>query len=477
MGNVKTFRQFLEAVTKEIVVTFGRFNPPTVGHEKLLDAVASEASGNTNYQIYASQTSDPKKNPLQYEEKIKIMRQMFPRHARNIIQDESIKTVLDIAAKAYKDGFTRFVLVVGGDRVAEFSKLLNKYNGVKQSTAEKYYEFPELEVVSAGQRDPDSDDAVEGMSASKMRQAAVDEDLQSFSKGIPATYKDKLGLFNLVRSRMGLEEVKKFREHVQLSPLSQIRESFVRGEVFKVGDSVRIKGGEIVQIIKRGPNFLVTEDNRKHWLKDVEPIMEETKISGSDLIDRLKSIGTAQGGFLQSTLDDIEKRSFTLKDMTVDAILSKDESAKETVHAMAQDYERRDYDEDGGLMDVEDGNVIEPQSLYKEPIVIVDDEVRDGYSRLANHLSNNDQKIKAWIANPLNVKEGWAHDEHKRLKGKRVLYIDDHGEQDELIKRAHIQSGLDAISQQPQDAFKVFRNMNGDTAFQQIKFLPHFYLV
>lgn len=360
MSDIKSFRQFLEAITKEITVTFGRFNPPTIGHEKLLNAVSSEAAGGI-YRIYASHSVDPKKNPLEYTEKVKLMRTLFPKHARNIINDDSIKTILDIATKAYEDGFTRFVLVVGQDRVAEFSKLLQKYEGTKLNNG-GFYEFPNgIEVISAGDRDPDADD-VEGMSASKMRQAVRDGNFKEFSQGLPKSYDKGLDLFNLLRKRMDLNEMANFREHIQLSPLSQIREAYVRGEVFNVGDVVRLKGGEVVQIVKRGPNFLVTEDNRKHWLKDVEPIMEETK-------------------------------------------------------------------------------------------------------------------IKAWVANPLNIKEGWAHDEHKRVKGKYVLYIDSYNQQDELTKRSHIQSGLDAISQQPQDAFKVFRNMNGDTVFQEIKYLPHFYLI
>jgi len=271
MGNLKSFRQFVEATVKEITVTFGRFNPPTVGHEKLIDAVASEAAGGT-YKIYASQSTDPTKNPLHYSEKVKVMRQMFPKHARNIIEDKSIKTFFDVACKAYQDGFTRFVLVVGQDRVTEFSKLLQKYEGQKLKN-DGYYDFPGgIEVVSAGHRDPDSDDEVEGMSASKMRQAVRDNDLRSFSKGLPHGFEDAIGLFNLLRKRMGLKESATFREDVQFSPLSTIRESYVRGEVFNVGDSIRLKGGEVVQIVKRGPNFLVTEGNKKHWLSDVEPM-------------------------------------------------------------------------------------------------------------------------------------------------------------------------------------------------------------
>ena len=270
MGHIKSFRQFLEATTKTVTVTFGRFNPPTIGHEKLISAVASEAKGST-YRIYASQSIDNSKNPLQYEEKVKLMRQMFPKYARNIIEDKAIKTIFDVAEKAYKDGFTRFVLVVGEDRVEDFSNLLKKYQGQKQKNG-NYYDFPDgLEVVSAGHRDPDSD-SVEGMSASKMRQAVRDGDLVSFSKGLPRGYEDTIGLFNLLRKRMGLKEATNFREHVQLNPLSAIREAYVRGEVFNVGDSIKLKGGEVVQIVKRGPNFLVTDDQKKHWLQDVEVI-------------------------------------------------------------------------------------------------------------------------------------------------------------------------------------------------------------
>lgn len=269
MSHLKSFRQFLEATVKEITVTFGRFNPPTIGHEKLLNAVASRATD--AYKIYVSQSTDENKNPLHYSEKIKLMRSLFPKHARNIIEDESIKTIFDVAVKAYKDGFARFVLIVGEDRVDDFSNLLKKYQGQKQKNG-SFYDFPSgIDVVSAGDRDPDSD-FVEGMSASKMRQAARDGDLVSFSKGLPKGYNDSIFAFNLVRKRMGLKETVNFREHVQLTPLSSIREAYVRGEIFNVGDPVRLKGGEVLQIMERGPNFLVTNDSKKHWLQDIEAI-------------------------------------------------------------------------------------------------------------------------------------------------------------------------------------------------------------
>lgn len=273
MGHIKTFRQFLDATTKTVVVTFGRFNPPTIGHEKLLTAVADQAANSNyparEYRIYVSQSVDEKKNPLKYHEKIKILRAMFPKFGRRIIEDESIKNILNAASQAYKDGFTRFVLVVGEDRVNEFSTLLAKYEMEKMANG-GFYNFPDgIKVVSAGHRDADSDD-VEGMSASKMRAAAAEGDFKTFSSGLPKGYEDGLALFNLLRKRMGLKETTNFRGHVNiLTDPTDVREAYVRGEVFNVGDEVVHKNGATLKISKRGPNFLVMEDGRKCWLQDI----------------------------------------------------------------------------------------------------------------------------------------------------------------------------------------------------------------
>lgn len=254
--SLKSFRQFTEESTKEIVVTFGRFNPPTTGHEKLIEAVAKRGRGKT-FRIYASQSEDPKKNPLSYEEKIKYMRKMFPQYGRNIILDVSIKNVFNVASKAYDDGFTRFTLVVGSDRVPEFKKLLEKYDDVRG--AHGYYRFRDgIQIVSAGERDPDADD-VSGMSASKMRAAAADNDLETFSKGLPKSFGEVKELFNAVRKGMGLKESYNFRKHVQLPVVSGLREQYVKGEIFKVGESVWTEKdrGVIFTILERKSNYVV----------------------------------------------------------------------------------------------------------------------------------------------------------------------------------------------------------------------------
>ena len=164
------------------------------------------------FKIYASQSQDKLKNPLDYSEKINFMREMFPEYENNIVYDVKIKTIFDILTQAYNDGYTQFTLVVGSDRVPAFSELIKKYNGVEGKHG--VYDFVDgLEVVSAGERDPDSE-GVEGMSASKMREAATKDDFQEFIKGIPVGFAYSQELFDGVKEGMALpsdEEIGAYR--------------------------------------------------------------------------------------------------------------------------------------------------------------------------------------------------------------------------------------------------------------------------
>ena len=170
------------------VFTFGRFNPPTVGHEKLITAVQSVArQKGGDFFVYPSQSQDPKKNPLDRNTKIKYMKKMFTKFSRNIISSNA-KTALDVAVELYnKKKYTNLVMVVGSDRVQDFKKLLQTYNGEEKKHG--FYDFDNIDVVSAGERDPDAE-GVEGMSASKMRAAAVDGDFKSFRMGTPPSLSD-----------------------------------------------------------------------------------------------------------------------------------------------------------------------------------------------------------------------------------------------------------------------------------------------
>lgn len=267
---IKSFSQFVaEDAAKDIIFTFGKFNPPTIGHEKLIEKVADLAKGKM-YRIYASQAEDPKKNPLSLTEKVKFMRKMFPRHARSIMSDGDAKNVLHVCSKLYEQGFTKVTLAVTEDRVAEMQSLLNAYNG-KPLKEGGMFNFKEgVRVVGIGiPQDPDI------MASATLCEAAAANDLERFSKGLPSSLDETRELFNAVRSGMGLKETHNFRKHIKLESVSAMREAYVNGEIFNVGDEVVIKeSSEVGRIERRGPNYLVVgmHDGRKmrKWLNGVE---------------------------------------------------------------------------------------------------------------------------------------------------------------------------------------------------------------
>lgn len=284
---ISTFKGYLEEQSSVGYLAFGRFNPPTTGHEKLLDTVASKARGNV-YKIFASQSQDSKKNPLDYQAKVKFMRKMFPKHARNIIMDKSVKTFIDAAVHMYDSGIKNLVMVAGSDRVKEFETLLNKYNGVKARHG--LFDFNSVKVISAGERDPDAD-GVSGMSASKMRAHAEDNDFPAFLTGLPKSISDSLAkdLFNAVRKGMNLNENKSFIQHVQLEKVSETREEYVNGDLFSVGQSVILKEtNQVVTIEYCGANYLIVEvdgKRKRKWLTDVE-LIEQKTAQDPDIKDR-----------------------------------------------------------------------------------------------------------------------------------------------------------------------------------------------
>ena len=126
---INSFRSFLIEEDKTVYFTFGRMNPPTSGHEKLMNEL-SKKSGSNPYRVYLSQSTDNKKNPLNYNYKIKTVRKFFPKHARSVMLDKKVKNVFDAATKLYSEGYKNINMVVGSDRINEFKKLLEKYNGV-----------------------------------------------------------------------------------------------------------------------------------------------------------------------------------------------------------------------------------------------------------------------------------------------------------------------------------------------------------
>ena len=278
---INKFSQFLVEEEKTVYFTFGRMNPPTIGHGKLLDVLASKA-GRNPYRVFLSHSQDKNKNPLHYKDKVKHVRKMFPKHARSIMSATSVKTAIDALVSLYNEGFIKVVMVVGSDRIMQFDTLLNKYNGVKARHG--LYNFKSIKVISAGERDPDAD-GVEGMSASKMRILAKDNDFTSFSQGLPKQFSnsDSKRLFNLVRKGMGLKEQNEFKRHIQLPAVSETREEFVKGELYTVGDEVIIKEtNQVGKVTVLGSNYVIVETSNgktRQWLDAVEKIEEEYKYS------------------------------------------------------------------------------------------------------------------------------------------------------------------------------------------------------
>jgi len=277
---IGSFKNFLVEEEKVVFFTWGRMNPPTIGHEKLLTALSRKA-GNNPYFVYLSQSVDPKKNPLPYKDKIKVARKMFPRHARRIMLDAKIKNLFDILTKLYDMGYKNVTMVVGADRVQEFDVLMNKYNGKKGRHG--FYNFRSMNVASAGDRDPDAEGAT-GMSASKMRAAAGKGDFTSFSQGLPKTFSnaDAKNLFNTVRKGMGLKEQREYKNHIQLNPISETREQYVSGNLYDVGDKVIVKeSDEVGEVTHLGANYVIVEKNgsqKRYWLESIE-LLEKPKVA------------------------------------------------------------------------------------------------------------------------------------------------------------------------------------------------------
>ena len=262
---MKKFRELVEQ-KDTIVFTFGRFNPPTIGHEKLIQKVKSVA-GSQPFRIYPSFSQNQKKDPLPHALKIAYMRKMFSKYAKNIVADKDSRTAIDIAVKLYDEGFKNLTMVVGSDRVKEFQRLLTTYNGVG-GKRHGYYKFDNINVVSAGERDPDAE-GVEGMSASKMRTAASDSDFESFKKGLPSNFKDDKKLYLDVRKYMGIREQ---RDMGEMTDMESLRDLYLTGQIWNIDDLVEANGVE-GRIIRRGTNYVAFNDRdgkvHKAWLHEI----------------------------------------------------------------------------------------------------------------------------------------------------------------------------------------------------------------
>ena len=260
-----------EPSSEGAVVVFGRFNPPTTGHEKLLKSASTEASRTgADLRIYPSRSVDAKKNPLQPGTKIEYMQKMFPDYAESIKDDPNAKTIFDVLIACQNLAYKSVTIVVGQDRLAEFQGLAQKYNG-------DLYDFEEIKVISAGQRDADAE-GLEGMSASKMRDAAAKDDFKAFTKGIPNIGNmDKKNLYNILQKSMGVKKSELAAETWTYAPKLDpfgLRVAYLKEQCFKVGSLVEnVNTGVMGRITRRCANHVIVQTPEhtmfKAWLKDL----------------------------------------------------------------------------------------------------------------------------------------------------------------------------------------------------------------
>lgn len=297
---LKSLSKIKEAKGRSIAFTFGRFNPPTIGHEKLINKVAQQRTD--DYKIYLSKSEDSSKNPLNARTKLTTMKQMFPRHSSNIVINQS-NMILDIATDLYKRGYKEITMVVGSDRVREFDTILKKYNGVKSRHG--LYDFDSINVASAGERDPDAEGAT-GMSASKMRMAAKDKDFDTFKKGLPSSFartKNAQDLFRNVRKGMMLAAsidhgagAFRFKPFITASTKEELekmtlRDKYISEHLYDIGDIVDDVENNITGVItRRGTNYVTLEDENmklhKAWLYNIM----ETPVYSVKLEERARKL-------------------------------------------------------------------------------------------------------------------------------------------------------------------------------------------
>jgi hypothetical protein len=274
-----------------LTIAFGRFNPPHIGHQQLMDtAKAAAEQDQGDYIIVPSRSNDPKKNPLDADTKVAFMRGMFPQHGGRIQNDVNTRTIFDVLKKAHNDGYTNIRIVGGADRVNEFNKLATDYNGT-------LYQFDNVEVLSAGDRDPDAE-GIEGLSASRLRLAAAENDYRTFRMAMPDNMRPReiKDLYNTLRMSMGINEEWGIWEMAPKFDQQTLRENYVSKAIFRIGELVEnMNTGLVGRIIRRGTNHLicVTKDNImfKSWIRDVnEAIVNSTEKGGVPADQRL--VGT-----------------------------------------------------------------------------------------------------------------------------------------------------------------------------------------
>ena len=294
-----------------LTIAFGRFNPPHAGHDKLMSTVAASSDDN-EYIIVPTKTEGKDTDPLDFETKVGIMKDMFPEHKDKIVDDGDTRTIFDVLKKAHADGYSSVKLVGGGDRAKLYDRLSNEYNG-------KLFDFDSVETINAGDRDENSDNAIESLSASVQREHVKNGDFASFYGNLhrpvevinPETGKVEEDLqpivdekkaediFLKLRKAMKIEEGKSLWQIAPRLDMKNLRENYVKQNIFKIGQLVEnLHTGLLGRIIRRGANHLicVSEDKImfKSWIQDVVETTKQPTKNFSHKLTKVSGVPASQ---------------------------------------------------------------------------------------------------------------------------------------------------------------------------------------
>lgn len=401
---MKNYRQLVQELpSKTVVFVFGRFNPPTSGHELLFKMVKKIAMQNkADHVIYASRTQDKKKNPLPIDRKMHYLKMMFK--GFNFVAANPQERSFIEAATHLNKKYKNIIMVAGSDRVAEYERILNRYNG-------QNFKFDTIQVVSAGERDPDSDNAT-GMSASKMRQFAEKGNFMQFKRGLPNSVRDidaRL-LMNELRQAMGLDAIK---EEVKFS-INTLRDKYFKGEIYHIGDIVESNGAQY-EIIDRGSNYVtVVNDEGKlsrKWIQDIKVIgsLVEQDIN----VNRLSYKGFVPQN-IQKKINIVESFKKTLSDKTItdplgilNALKLTDSYMKMNESASEEDLHRWDSELERARESLENINQFHIHESYwntyrQELNAMMDKKIEEGLTNIT--IKSADKiKVARIIADMLGV--------------------------------------------------------------------------
>ena len=404
---MKTLKELLRKKVgrkQPVVFAFGRLNPPTVGHQKLIDKVITMAKRVKGLPVlYVSASQDKNKNPLTAKQKLDYLKRIYPRGIQLMPATGNERTFMEILKNRFDKRYTDVYMVAGSDRVLEFKKLIKKYNG-------KDYNFDTVNVVSAGERDPDAE-GVTGMSASKMRALAKDNNYKDFRSGLMTGTKEKdaMKLFKDLKNQMGVRE-DMVPPSSESDELKIIRENYHNGEIFNINEYVEnLNDGSVGKVIKRGPNYVQYEMEdggvKRAWLDDLVPAENINVEMTNEEVNQKKLVLQKNSDRLVSfkTFDEEINAASDQQMVNVD---DEDKATKDNAKAEKKKKKVKTPGQPDGIEDYVDTHISDDQKSNTRKFAIVTPGQERDYEKLvANRMFTKFESAMRGVAQDPDIKK------------------------------------------------------------------------